>query len=60
MLQIMLGALRVKEGPAEDFGKGMFNHAYAIFFYFLYKSICCWCSFELPNGVTFYGLHTRN
>ena len=32
--------------------RGIFNEAYALLFLdFLYKSICCWYSFELPQLV---------
>ena len=41
-----------EERSAEDFIRSVFNAAYAtLFFYFLYESICCGYSFELPRLV---------
>ena len=41
--------------------RGVFDDTYAIFFsVFLYKSICCWYSFELPQLVEAIQMSTNN
>ena len=44
----------VKERSAEDFMRDVFNNNYAICFFsdFLYKSVCCWYAYELPQLVS--------
>ena len=40
--------------------RGIFNDTYAIFYDFLYKSICCWYLFELPLLVKAIQMSTNN
>ena len=51
----------LEETSAEDFMRSIFNDAYAILFSdFLYKSICCGYSFELPQPVEAIQTSTHN
>ena len=50
-----------KESSPDDFMRLVFNDAYVIFFSdFLYKSICCGYSFELPQLVEAIQMSTHN
>ena len=58
---VVTGALRVKERLAEDFMKCVFYDDYTILFSdFLYKSICCGYSFELPRLVEAIQISSHN
>ena len=50
-----------KESSPDDFMRLVFNDAYVILFSdFLYKSICCGYSFELPQLVEAIQMSTHN
>ena len=50
-----------KERAAGEFIRQLFNDAYALFFSdFLYISICCWYSFELPRLVMAMQMNAKN
>ena len=60
-LNIHLIRAHLEERSAEDFMVSVFNDAYVILFSdFLYKSICCGYSFELPRLVEAIQMSTDN